>query len=429
MKKILICILLIFFGSLPAYAMSGDALDDSCADFSKVYEKSEYWQVKTDNEARYSDADRFHKTIASAQISEPQYLTYMYGNIGSCEVYFYYTDANILNMIKIKYSSDNETWTEATVKNSSYSGCTGSWKGSIIKADNLPKGTKYIKIELEKNAKPTSCCIGRVILTKRASDYMNTPMAEPGESEIYVEECDSLDGVYERSANWAVDKNNAEVMGGDGGRYVRTASYQVGEYLTFKVPNMQSVDFTYFHMESSSLEEPTFLKAEFSPDNETWYEASITIKQDFGQISTWKGKLLTVQTDGKPANYMKLTVGDIGSNAEWAICFGKFTFTADSYYNEPEGTTTVEDGTVYAIYDLPTNFNLYDKVTMYIAMYDADGILTGLYQQTADAAESGESIYFEYEVPLAENTATVKTYFWNALCGMHRLAETKTLII
>lgn len=427
MKKILICILLIFFGSLPAYAMSGDTLDDSCADFLKVYEKSEYWQVKTDNEARYSDADRFHKTIASAQISEPQYLTYMYGNIGSCEVYFYYTDANILNMIKIKYSSDNETWTEATVKNSSYSGCTGSWKGSIIKADNLPKGTKYIKIEVEKGAKPTSCCIGRVILTKGASSYVNTPMAEPGENNIYIEECNSMDGVYEMSPNWYADTSASE-LGAVGGRYMRTAQCVDNEYLTFKKPNVVSVDVKCYY--NRSLENPVnALKVEFSDDNENWYEVPFSIKDGPYPIGDWVYEYITAETTGTPAQYMKLTVGDIGSSTHWILNFDTFTFTMKPYYTEPKGDTTVENDTVYAVYDLPVNYNLYDKVTMYIAMYDADGILTGLYQQTADAAESGESIYFEYEVPLAENTATVKTYFWNALCGMHRLAETKTLII
>ena len=428
MKKIIsMLIAAVMLMQLSAFAQENDIHTDDCSNLKAVYERSDYWkEASTDKDAGPAeDSGRYVKLKESNDIEEAQYLTYYLKSIKAAEVTYYHYQSSGKEYITIKYSPDNKTWIDANPVKVQNPNKLDKWNVTKVTADNLPKGTKYIRIEVTNKVKYNVCAIGEVKLTEGERSEKNDPIGEPGDNAKLTESCDSLDGVFEKSEKWGVDRSNSANFGGDEGKFVRTSGFTNEEYLTFKVPGMISAEMNFYHMLKDEKEPWNKLKAEFSNDNENWTE--VTLSPSAKGLSTaggWLGKRLVAEAPGGSANYFRITVGDYGATA-WVICFGEFEFTSRPSYEKIQGNLAKEGSKVKASFDIPINLSVYDSLTMVLVMQDENGVITGIEQYMFTPEEN--NVHMEAETEIAENTKTVSAYFWNSIWGMHKVADVQTI--
>ena len=433
MKKIIAALLsaIIASASVSVFAAEGNVITDDCSDLSAVYERSEYWEVAKDDAVAETigDSARYKKTNAANNVDDAQYLIYYKGSIKAAEVTFYHTTAKAKEFLKIKYSSDNKSWTEANITLGD-SVKHGSWLSTAASAKDFPTGTKYVRIEIEKSnfTRGTACGIGEVKLIEGASLKNNTPISEPGENSAVTDPCRNFDLLFDKSANWAAVDSVADNYAGDVGQFARTSSFkQVGEYLTYKIPGMISADFDLFYIDGVTDVENK-LTAEVSNNNSDWTKVPITAAYDspFSHLSNWYGQKYIIGIPAGGAEYVRITVGDFGAT-EWVIQFTEFRFESRPYYDKAVGDVSVADGKIKAAYDIPINFSVYDSLTMFIVQYDENEVITDIcqYKFTPDS----QNAHMEAETELNAQTKNACVYFWNSLDGMHKIANMQSIKI
>ena len=181
MKKrnlvIFISVILLIFAYPTAFCAEGDIID-TCDDFSKVYEKSDGWTVKSNNSDKLGgDTGRFQRSSGTAGSSAPeyQYLTYKISNMERISVLFYYTNRAYIDAVKFKISEDNENFIELDFSIESYNETSGAWSGSYLKAKAVSEKYQYLKIELYKSAPlVTGCGFGEINIYTRSDEYIDS---------------------------------------------------------------------------------------------------------------------------------------------------------------------------------------------------------------------------------------------------------------
>lgn len=433
------------FANLPVFAAENDKHTDDCSDLSAVYEKSDTWEVvKDDSEATtLGDSARYKKTT-----KEASWLTWYLKSLKGFEMKFYYKQqSKLLDEITVKYSADNQTWTTASPTKTTDPNKKGSWNITTFKLSDLPKGTKFVRVEAAASQFPASfSAIGEVTLTEGERLEKNDPISEPGDNSVTVNECMSLDEVYEKSVNWRVDTKESDVYN-DAGRFFRVDNkFQFGEYLTYKQEGMLSVAINFYHMNSDTKpwepkyqapegeEEKKPLKVEFSDDNVNWTEGTIEEGSKLSTTSNWVGSELNIKAPNGSANYVKITFGFFQKNpyeetteTAWCVTIGRVSITAKPYYRQLEGSMTAAGGTVDVNYDIPVNVSVYDNVKLILVMQDASGVITGIEQKTFNPNTEKTNIHIETQAAIPTGTKTVSAYFWNSVSGMHRIADVQTI--
>lgn len=162
MKKFIVSVIS-FILLVGANAYAADVtITDECADWSMVYEYSEHWTLSSSYSTYTGDDTTFRRKTAAYTASEPQYITYYNNNISKFNVTYFYTNTTAHDAISIWYSSDNVNFARAATTEAIVNQTSGSWNEVIISTGSLPKDTYYVKIQIEKNAQPTACAVGKV---------------------------------------------------------------------------------------------------------------------------------------------------------------------------------------------------------------------------------------------------------------------------
>lgn len=421
MKKIIsMLIAAVMLMQLPAFAQENDIHTDDCSDLKAVYERSEYWEVSSSADDKlasgWGDTERYAKTENADDYNEPQYLTYYLKSVKSAEVTFYHKQIKGKNAISIKYSSDNANWTDANASKMQNQNSKEGWYCTKVTADKFPKGTRFVRIEITKDAKYYVCAIGEVILKEGERLESNTVIGEPGENAVVTDPCNVFDMVYDKSAYWRLD----------GTCFTRNDNYSDAEYITYKIPEMLSAEIEIYYLDTV-VDPWDNMKAEFSKDNENWTEVKITLGKDLGRRNgNWIGRVLNVSAPGDTSGYFKLTVGNlVGSDIPWALVLEEFRFTSRPNYETVQGNLAKEGSKVKANFDIPINLSVYDSLTMVLVMQDENRVITGIEQYMFTPEEN--NVHMEAETEIAENTKTVSAYFWNSIWGMHKVADVQTI--
>ena len=421
MKKKLLSYLMsacLLLGTAPAFAMPGDVTTDPADDFSLLYDYSEFWEIKSNNADKLNnDTGRFQRTSGAMgeDAEDYQYLTYYHKNPESVQVLLYYTDVAFVNAVTIQCSPDNVDYTEVSYTTTADSGYAGAWGGSFLKAENLPDGTQYIRIELDKTATSrTGCGIGEVQITEGAAAYENTVISEAGGTAVIQDDLENMDLIFEKKGTWIIDQSNPDKFSSDS-RIRRDKDEDSS--LTWKIPKLLKVDMVLYHVNSIKVYQD-YVTLEYSFDNETWYP--LEVKGSSTGISDWYRVNLSAEIPENAAEYLRATIKTTGN--VWAIGFGGLTFTVKNPYELKDGEITLSDGVANASFTIVTNQEIYEKITMYLASYDANGALTGLSAKTVPAPLGENPIHGTLTVPAG--TKTVRAYFLNGLWGLHRVCET-----
>ncbi|BBI36344.1 S-layer homology domain-containing protein [Cohnella abietis] len=139
-----------------------------------------------------------------------------------------------------------------------------------------------------------------------------------GNSLIYKDTLDNMDGIFEKSSHFGLDSSNPVIANGDTSRIARMSN--TNEYLIYHVRNMNSF-LAKFYSQSSAM------KVDFygSPDNSTWTKLEI---KEVKSLTPNGWTNINVSNDTLPlgTNYLKVLFRD-DNEVSWSPQLGEISFT------------------------------------------------------------------------------------------------------
>lgn len=354
-------------------------LSDELDDWSKVYTKSDGWQLD-------GTMPELGGMVNKAGNNETQYLIYALKGVRTVriDVALLSSSPELVDFVRAYVSEDQEIWREIPLKKGmvSASGREG-WSICMLSADGVgnTSETQYLKIEIlpltyANGADALANCYGIGLTRVEVNKAVPTPSdptrpednepvqpgtteptrpsptepAKPSKPEL-SDELDNFDLVYEKSDGWQLDSSDKNL----GGVINKMGNNDV-QYIIYKLDDIRN--FVIYACQFTSMSDVTRdIKAYVSADNKNWEEASLIVG-DSRFSGNWK--IIALSADGlSGANYLKVELGELAIDDNLANCF--VTGIAKVEINVPENSGDEDTGAESIHDDLADWSKVFDK--------------------------------------------------------------------
>ncbi|WJH32763.1 polysaccharide lyase beta-sandwich domain-containing protein [Paenibacillus sp. CC-CFT747] len=295
---------------------------DELNDFSRVFSLSDKASLlfDTGNPAFFANDSSRVKRFGT---DVPQSLVYQVNEPVTFSARLHYRNG-FADKIKAYASPDNRTWTAvALTPDTPVKNTDNDWyRANFSPAGPLPKGTRYIKIELGNDPLVYSPQLGAVTFTKSPISY------------VLADDLNDWSKAYKHSLSWDFDSAQADTR--FEGDYSRLRASSEGQFIEYKAEEIIGFKVKGF-ANASSLD--GLLNVEVSADEQNWTPVPLTIDEP---VPTEDGiNKFTVLSDGMlPEGSLFLRVRLAKSDpvrtvelGSLALEFGAFTDPLDTFDN------------------------------------------------------------------------------------------------
>jgi|GEM_PF-263839 len=218
MSAILAVLIILVVPQGPTASADPTSIVDEFADTSKVHASTAGWTVDSSNPAYFGgDANRLTRTSTTTQN-----VVYRLDGMRTYSVrVHYFSGANAA--LKFYSSPDASVWTEVSSANNGATAVSNGWfKTTYSPVNDLPTGTRYLKIEISGGSDHWELQLGRAVIS-------TAPLS-------LTDNADNWSLTYSRSANMLIDTSSPTYFNGDASRFTRSST--ASGYVAYAFPGM-----------------------------------------------------------------------------------------------------------------------------------------------------------------------------------------------